>query len=161
MKKIILLLGSPNDSQGNLSRTAVDRNECAYSIYTRNDDVKILCTGGYGEHFNTTGLPHAQYAKDYLSAKGVEEEDFMTFILSSNTYEDLEMAKPVIEEHNPELLIVITSDFHMERVRILFKRLVDYPRTLFVPATTTLDDEQLLPLILHEEHAVKKLKEKE
>lgn len=49
MKQIVLTLGAPNDEQGNLSPMAVDRLECTLGLYLHNDDVKILCTGGFGE----------------------------------------------------------------------------------------------------------------
>ena len=112
MKKIILLLGASNDSRGNLSQMAIDRLECAFSLYACNNDVKFLCTGGFGQHFNTTDLPHAEYLKRWLSSQGVKEEDFLPFILSSNTYEDIHGLKNRMKEITGDVLIVITSDFH-------------------------------------------------
>lgn len=158
MMKLILVLGSPNDNNGILSLTALDRNNCALNIYLSNDNIKLLCTGGFGEHFNKTKLPHAQYAKDYLISKGVDENDFLPLVLSSNTYEDMEMVKPIIEKTAPDLLIVITSDFHMERVKILYEQLLNYPKVLFIEAASTLSNEELKPLILHEKCVVRKLK---
>ena len=54
MKYIILLLGAPNDEQGRLSQMAQDRIDCAYNLYANNEHMTFLCTGGYGQHFNTT-----------------------------------------------------------------------------------------------------------
>lgn len=76
MKYIILLLGAPNDEQGRLSQMAQDRIDCAYNLYANNEHMTFLCTGGYGQHFNTTNRPHAYYAKQALIKKGVREEDF-------------------------------------------------------------------------------------
>ncbi|MFR5659330.1 MAG: YdcF family protein [Butyricimonas faecihominis] len=97
MKQIVLTLGAPNDEQGNLSPMAVDRLECALGLYLYNDDVKILCTGGFGESFNTTNHPHAYYSKRFLIERGVRESDFLEFALTTNTVEDFRMSKPIIE----------------------------------------------------------------
>jgi len=159
MKKIILLLGSPNDDNGQLSQIAKDRNKCAFNIYNSNNEIRLLCTGGCGEHFNRTDIPHAQYSKNYLISKGVNEKDFLPFILSSNTYEDLEISKPIIEKENPDLLIIITSDFHMERVKLLCEKLLDYTAVLFVPAKSSLTPAELESYIQHEKLAIRKIKE--
>lgn len=58
MKRIILLLGAPNDDFGNLSKIALDRADCAFGIYSNNESIQLLCTGGCGKHFNTTNKPH-------------------------------------------------------------------------------------------------------
>lgn len=99
MKYIILLLGAPNDEQGRLSQMAQDRIDCAYNLYANNEHMTFLCTGGYGQHFNTTNRPHAYYAKQALIKKGVREEDFLPFILSTNTYEDFKISKEIIEKN--------------------------------------------------------------
>ncbi len=52
MNKTILLLGASNDAKGELSQMAIDRLECAYTVYSNNSHVKFLCTGGFGEHFS-------------------------------------------------------------------------------------------------------------
>lgn len=95
MKQIVLTLGAPNDEQGNLSSMAVDRLECTLGLYLHNDGVKILCTGGFGESFNTTNHPHAYYSKRFLIERGVRESDFLEFALTTNTVEDFRMSKPI------------------------------------------------------------------
>lgn len=158
MKTLILLLGAPNDEQGGLSQIAVERGECAYYLYAANDNVNILCTGGFGEHFNTTTRPHAFYAKAALMKKGAREEDFLPFVLSANTYEDIEKARPVIEKAQPDLLIIVTSDFHMERVRLLQERILNYPNVLFVPARSGLPAGEMEGLVAHEQRAIERIK---
>lgn len=159
MKHLIMLLGSPNDETGKLSQIAMDRIECAYNLYANNKDMLVLCTGGFGEHFNTTDQPHASYAKSTLIEKGVREEDFLPFTLSSNTYEDFLLSKDTIEKEAPDILIVVTSDFHTGRARMLHDRIINYPHVIFIPAKSTLSDEELRPLIQHEQNAQRKLKE--
>ena len=54
------------------------------------DDSQLDCPFVYG--FNPTSLPHAYYSKQYLLHKGVKENDFLEFVLSSNTVEDFRMS---------------------------------------------------------------------
>ena len=159
MKYIILLLGAPNDEQGRLSQMAQDRIDCAYNLYANNEHMTFLCTGGYGQHFNTTNRPHAYYAKQALIKKGVREEDFLPFILSTNTYEDFKISKEIIEKELPDMLIVITSDFHILRAKLLHDRIINYPHTLFLPAKSNLSEKELLSLIEHEQDAIKAIEE--
>ena len=149
MKQIVLTLGAPNDEQGNLSPMAVDRLECTLGLYLHNDGVKILCTGGFGESFNTTNHPHAYYSKRFLIERGVRESDFLEFALTTNTVE------------RPDLLFIVTSDFHMERVKLLHGLILNYPHVVFIPAKSSLSGEELAPLVLHEKLAVKSLRDRD
>ncbi len=158
MDKILLLLGSPNNEKGELSQIATDRITYASNVYKSNNNLKILCTGGFGEHFNVTNLPHAYYAQKKLIQKGIHHDDFLPYVLSTNTYEDFEMAKETIQSNAPGLLIVVTSDFHMERAIMLQETLINYPQTIYLPAKSSLSKNELLPLIEHEKNAIKRLK---
>lgn len=158
MNHIILVLGAPNDEYGNLSKIASDRLECAYSLYLNNDNSRILCTGGFGEHFNKSTQPHAFHAKRFLMNKGVPECTFLDYAPSSNTVEDFKKSKPIIEKEHPDTLLVVTSDFHMQRVKILHNIIINYPSAIFIPAKSSLTETELIPLIIHEEKAIKQLK---
>ena len=158
MNKTIVLLGASNDASGKLSQMAIDRLECAYSVYTSNNNVKIVCTGGFGEHFNTTNISHAEYLKQWLLLKGMSDEVFLPHIISSNTKEDLQGLKETIINHPTDLLIIITSDFHVKRVQILYEMLVNYQNVIFIPANSHLKKEELLARIAHEEIAIKNIK---
>lgn len=119
MRHVILTLGAPNDQEGNLGQIAKDRLDCVLDIYHANENSLILCTGGFGSHFNISANPHAYYAKKYLISKGVAKEAFLESPLSSNTVDDFRMIKDMILEINPTILFVITSDFHIKRAKIL------------------------------------------
>lgn len=160
MNKTILILGASNNAKGELSQMAVDRLECAYSIYSNNSNVKFLCTGGFGEHFNTTKIAHAEYLKQWLRQKGVKENEFLFHILSANTYEDIQGLNKIINYISTDLLIVVTSDFHMKRVCILYQRFIRHENVLFIPATSQLKKEELLIRIAHEEKAILSLNSK-
>ena len=63
--KVLIVLGSPNSETGDLGQVALDRLEYCFDIFESKDNC-IICTGGFGEHFNTAPLPHADYAIKYL-----------------------------------------------------------------------------------------------
>ena len=160
MKGIIVVLGSPNSDSGELSEIAINRLDRAVNFFMINKNYKILCTGGFGQHFNTTSLPHAKYAADYLQRKGVPEDDILEYIISSNTFEDVLKAKPVVERIDPQNLVIITSDFHMERASILFNKHLQGQNLIFIEVISTLKEECLQKLQEHERSAIKKLSDR-
>lgn len=155
----MVVLGAPNDHEGNLSQIAQDRLACAYHFYQANNDFKVVCTGGFGQHFNTTDKPHHYYAKKYLTDKGLPTDAFLHCPPSSNTIEDFQMTKDLVLEEKPDILVVITSDFHLSRARFLYHKIINYPKVVFIPATSSLSEEQLSPLLKHEARALKKLQQ--
>lgn len=157
MKHIILVLGAPNDKEGNLGEIAKNRLDCAFEIYLANENSLILCTGGFGEHFNTSKYPHAYYAKKYLMNRGINEKDFLESPLSSNTVDDFRMTKSMITELNPNILFVVTSDFHIKRAKILHDIIINFPHVAFIPARSNLTEMELESLKSHEALAIKEL----
>ena len=67
-KEVLIILGSPNSPSGALSDISISRlNDCV-NRYQKGDF--ILCTGGWGAHFNISKSSHAALAKQYLMGKG-------------------------------------------------------------------------------------------
>ncbi len=159
MKTIIMVLGAPNDEYGHLSAVALDRLYRAYDLAINNESALILCTGGQGDHFNITDKPHTYYAQNFLSLKGINPNRFLPGIPSKNTIEDFSLSKETLEEINPDLLIIITSEFHMERVQLISETIVPSINKFFVSVSSSLLDSELRPLMEHEKIAVQFLKE--
>ena len=155
---LLFTLGAPNDDDGNLSQIALDRLNCSFNIYNSNPEIKIVCTGGFGEHFNKTALPHAKHAQHYLINKRIPKESFAEIIESKNTFEDLTLAKPIIEKYKPVSIIIVTSDFHMQRVKLLCDKIGWYGNCNFVSAVSTVSQIELEKLQAHEYNAIEKLK---
>jgi uncharacterized SAM-binding protein YcdF (DUF218 family) len=122
VKGLIVVLGSPNTDQGELYSIAIERCDTALSEYARHPDYKLLLTGGYGAHFNTTHQPHAAYLKRYLMAHGIREDRFIEYAESSNTLEDASLSKPIALKYGARRLVVVTSDYHLDRARYIFER---------------------------------------
>jgi uncharacterized SAM-binding protein YcdF (DUF218 family) len=119
---VIIVLGSPNDSQGNLYSVGLERCEGAWQFYCTHPHWKLLLTGGFGAHFNTTDRPHAVYLQRRLRELGVPEEAFLPWAESRNTLEDASLSKPIVQATGARRAAVVTSDYHLERARLVFQR---------------------------------------
>jgi uncharacterized SAM-binding protein YcdF (DUF218 family) len=165
LKGLIVVLGSPNTDQGELYSIAIERCEQALTEYARHPDYKILLTGGYGSHFNTTNRPHAAYLKKYLTSRGIPDQHFVEFAESSNTFEDAALSKPIALKYGANTVLVITSDFHLDRARYIFER--EFADTgITIEFSTSRTDETTCQIDLealkkHERNALAKLRQQE
>ena len=109
MNGIIIILGAYNDEKGNLSSIGIERCSKVLRVYRENPGYKILPTGGYGDHFNTTGKPHAFYYEQYLIEHGIPADDILEYAESKNTIEDAQLTKPIIEKYRT--VISVSTDW--------------------------------------------------
>ena len=154
---VIVVLGSLNDDQGRLSTLGMERCEQAFREFERNPGFAILPTGGWGRHFNTTSKPHAHYVREELSARGVPDSAFLPWAESSNTIEDAACSRPILEAYSEAELIVVTSDFHGERARLLFEREFPERKITLSTSATNLPPEELARRRDHEKRALERL----
>ncbi|MGW9684581.1 YdcF family protein [Flagellimonas sp. 2504JD1-5] len=153
MKKILIVLGSPNSETGELSAISKSRLDCCLDLFKKKS--LVLCTGGWGPHFNTAEHPHAYYAKKYLLQKGLPESAFLDFALSENTVDDAVKAKAILAKIKEEVsLTIITSGYHLERVRLIFNEILDGFALTFMGVPCTLDKEDYDTLLAHEKKAI-------
>ena len=158
--EIMLVLGAPNTPEGLLSPMAISRLDTCYALYKRRPG-KIMLTGGYGEHFNTTNKPHHWYAAQYLQGKGIAADDLVGGVNSRNTLEDALLSRPLVLSCHASRLIVITSDFHLQRAGSIFCEV--YGKALpvqFIPAPSLgLSLAEMQALLLHEQAALEYLQQ--
>lgn len=157
MKGIVVILGALNDDEGNLSDMAIGRLTKGIEEYKNNKNYKILCTGGFGEHFNRTDKPHAFYAKKYLLRQGILRGNLLEIAESHDTVRDAFLAKPIIDKYKVKNLIIVSSDFHMKRVRYIFERVFEGYNLIFSEAKTNFSEERYKVLYAHEEKEFDKL----
>lgn len=163
---LIIVLGSPNDDDGVLLDIAKSRCDKAYKTYLQlciqddfAGDCAVLPTGGIGEHFNRTNTAHADYIKQYMIELGVPEDVFLEAALSNHTVEDAVLSYRVLKEYLVAKCYVVTSDYHVERVKFIFDYVYDNASTIImVPATVKMSQEKQNKLIEHEKQALAGLK---
>lgn len=161
IKSLIVVLGSPNDDDGNLSKMALARANTAKFTYQEHPECKILLTGGYGPGFNRTRKPHAYYLKKYLLSQGIPEDRFLEFAESAFTADDAFKALPIVRKYNAKKLYIISSDFHMARVRYIFDTVFSDCKRVYVSSAylDSCDASEQKRLIEHEKGALAKLKD--
>ena len=154
--EVIVVLGSPNFPDGTLGPIAFDRLQGCLSIF---DPIKhkILCTGGFGAHFNTSPMAHANYLKNFLIEKGVPPTAFLPLALSSNTVEDAVMSLSILKDYEFKDLLIITSEYHLARVEFIFSEILKDFYLNFKAVTHHSMDDLLEPLIQHEKLAMQQL----
>ena len=151
-KEVLIILGSPNSPSGKLSDISISRlNDCVNRYQKGN---LILCTGGWGEHFNISKNSHATFAKQYLIEKEILEEDFLDFALSGNTVDDAVKIKPIISTLEKSKLTIITSDYHLNRVKIIFNKILENYTMDFIGVESNLGQEEYNTLMQHEKNAI-------
>jgi len=154
---VIVLLGAPNEPDGALSSIARERCEQALREHRRDPEALILPTGGFGEHFNTSPRPHGYYTARYLREAGVPAELLLPVAESSNTIEDAEMARPILERARARRVILVTSDFHGARAKLCFQRVLPEMEIALSCAKTNLPEDELERLRAHETRALARL----
>lgn len=152
---MLVVLGSPNSPEGVLSDISKSRLNFCLNLYTKNDFV--LCTGGWGDHFNTSKKPHAEHCKAYLIENGILESAFLDFALSSNTVDDAVKIKPIVEALKDASLKIITSDYHLERVKLIFNEILKPFQLEFFGVKSNLPNSVYNKLVAHEKKAVKSI----
>ena len=157
-KTAIVILGAPNDDTGKLSSIARERCEQGLQEHRRHPAARILPTGGWGAHFNTTAHPHHHYTRRYLESQGVPTELFVEGADSTNTIEDAKLCRPIVERHGFTQLLVVTSDFHLPRAEFLFRREFPSIALSFSGARTYLPATEIQRLVQHEERALARLR---
>jgi uncharacterized SAM-binding protein YcdF (DUF218 family) len=160
---VIIVLGSPNDEQGNLHSVGIERCELALRLGTENPDWKLLLTGGSGAHFNTTGQPHASYLQRWLRERGVPVTAFLPFAESRNTIEDAALARQIVLAAGARSAMVVTSDYHLDRARFVFEREFAHTGVALRFVATVTDESRcrldLAALRKHEREALTRLRQ--
>ncbi|MGD1892587.1 MAG: YdcF family protein [Cyclobacteriaceae bacterium] len=156
-KTVLVVLGSPNSPSGEISDISKSRlNYCPKNF---NTGQGILLTGGWGPHFNTSEKPHAFYGREYLLKNGLSETDFLEFALSENTVDDAVKIKSILSDPKDIQLIIITSDYHLERVILIFQEILNEYTMMFVGVESSLEEEKLVELMNHEKKAISSIKQ--
>lgn len=106
----------------------------------KQSDVIIVLSGGQGRVEKAVELFRANYAPYILLsnakqsasesgdmiqtaiALGVPENAVLTENAADSTYQNAEFTLPIMKEHDFKSAIVVSSDFHMRRVKLLFDR---------------------------------------
>lgn len=156
---LIVVLGGPNSDEGELSSIARERCLLAYDLHRRHPTYGMIPTGGFGAHFNRSAFAHGTYVRAFLIQLGVPPELILDPIISSNTLEDARLLGQFIRSSKPGQVLVVTSDYHLERARFIFERVladaIGWHASRTDASQCTVD---LAALELHEDRALESLR---
>ena len=155
---VIVVLGSPNDTEGRLSSIALERCAQALAEFQKHPRYAVLPTGGWGDHFNITDKPHGHYLRQELLARGIPDTAFLPCAESSNTIEDATVSRAILEAYPNIELIVVTSEFHAARAQFLFEREFPERRITVSASATELPPEEFSRRKDHEQKALERHK---
>lgn len=134
---VLVLLGNENNDEGHLTPVAEARCQRAIEILNVDGNLKVLPTGAFGR-FNSTVTAHGEYLTRYLLNHGIARERILPHTNSSNTVEDILCARRAIVDLGEDHVIVLTSAFHMPRVKFIVERVFTGLRTEFQSAPDNL-----------------------
>lgn len=141
--ELVIVLGSTVDDSGSLSTIAQERLNATLALLPQLASPKLLLTGGFGAHFNKTNRAYCLYALDYLLERGVRLEQVSALVPSLDTVEDATLSFRVVNHLNPACTYIVTSDFHMERVKYVFNRVYSGRNLQFVAAAHVADEASI------------------
>ena len=154
--RVIVALGSCNNPYGALSPIAQSRLDKAITQFYEYPGAKIIVTGGKGP-FNEGNRSHAYYQKQYLIKQGIPNDDILLANQSTNTVEDALLCKGLIEEHQFTNVVIVTSNFHIERASLIFSCFMPPGQLTCIGCRNTLSEKELARQLEHETEAVQQI----
>lgn len=119
--KYVVILGA--GLKGNMPTQSLARRLITGVRYLKgHPEVMVVVSGGQGAGENTT---EAQVMDRYLIEHGIARERIIEETESSNTFENLANTKEILDRREgsgPHKIMIITSDYHLFRAKMLASR---------------------------------------
>lgn len=123
----IVILGGGITKEGKLPENAKKKLRKAWQIFKKQKKAKILVCGKYSFLYPKNKIPkitEAEAMRDYLLKLGVPRQSIYLEKKSKDTIGNAYYAKKLFFIPKKEKkAIVVTSDFHLERVKFIFKKI--------------------------------------
>jgi hypothetical protein len=157
--RLLVILGHEHDSNGKLSEDAEARCERAAELaHSYTEDYLILPTGGFGDYFNQGDSPHGRLVRDCLVSQGFDLSNFLPATASAGTVEDAwHTLRYVRQNRFTGNMDVVSSDFHMSRVRFIFSRTFPDLDISYYSANSKRDDTDLQKKERYEERRLREI----
>lgn len=109
---VIIILGCKVNPSGAPSLLLQYRLEKALKLFRENYATKIIVSGGQGAN---EPMSEAKAMKDWLVANRVPESAIFIEDQSTDTFENLQFSKAVMEREGLKSAIIVTNKFHLYR----------------------------------------------
>ncbi|MEI5906638.1 YdcF family protein [Bacillus spongiae] len=111
----VLVLGA-GIKNGQPSLLLENRLNTAVEYLQNNISTDVIVTGGIGQGETTS---EAAVMKDYLLKQGIDEARIIIEDQATSTYENIAYSIPLMEESTDTKVLIITSDFHLFRAKMI------------------------------------------
>lgn len=115
----IIVLGGTNDKQGNLSDYTKKRCNFASKI---NNNYEVHFSGGFNKKFNQADKSHAEICRKYFKTINKSPKSKLFIHEETNNTVDEAIYFSNYFKNNNNKIIIITNDWHYERVYYLFSK---------------------------------------
>ncbi len=121
----MVILGCGLEENGDPSQMMKNRLDAALEYIAENDIETIIVSGGKG---SDEKFAESSVMKKYLVANGIKSDKIIEENKSTSTFENLSFTKELLEkiqqnENEEYSLIIVTSDFHMFRSKLIANEL--------------------------------------
>ena len=97
----------------------------------RTEEGVRLLKEGYGDYLLLSGgkvyddVTMAELMKDHAIKLGVDEDRILVEDKASSTYENAIFSKEIIEQHNFDSIILVTSEYHTRRTKLTMENALE------------------------------------
>ncbi len=85
---------------------------------------------------------------------GIYKSGFLDLAPSKFTLEDAILVKPILKKNDINNVILVTSDFHMARAKMIFEKIFPDTKFRYAAAISELTVDELVALEQHEEKVI-------
>ncbi|MFH1607900.1 MAG: YdcF family protein [archaeon] len=124
-------------------------------LYRQGKAGKVIFTGGFKTRKD---LSEARFMADYAEERGVPKKDMMLEEMADSTVGNALYCKKIIDKEDFESVIVVTSPYHLRRVKYVFRKLIPNKDLKFERCENNLGMFELTKHYLSEIRSLFKLK---
>ncbi len=125
---VILVFGGGVGETGSPGKSTIERARYAAELYKQGYSNKILFSSGYTYVYND-----AENMRLFAVSMGVPEKDIILEERANNAYENVLFSKQLLDKHHHDSVILISSPYNMRRVQLVFKKLNNNIKVIYVP----------------------------
>ena len=162
----IVVLGGGVNLRGEIPKTVYQRLDKALEVYQKNLDKnpKIIVSGKYSFLYQQINqFPHyteAEKMASYLIKNGVPKKQIILEKKSKDTIGNAYFVKKIFLKKNEKKGIIITSNFHLERVKYVFDKIFGkYYQLDFIGVKEDLPKEKEKEVLERQKKVLEKTKE--
>ena len=141
----IIVLGNKLLPNGDLSQTLINRLDKTFELYNTGNYDYIIVSGGKVDNNEYT---EAYQMKRYLIKLKIPANKIIKEERSRDTIENAVECQKIIDNLDVQEITIVTSDFHLERVKHVFNDFFQYVK--YVSSNNGMDKTFLQKSILNE-----------